>query len=119
MAEQPSYQHRVPKTVINVLTLEPGTRVRLVGDAIAEVVANPVEDALGGVRQLAASRWAHVYDPGEACPPAGGAEVLRSGALEVPGRKALRNSHENSLWVIFTRVGEVCFMDDSSALQLF
>ena len=41
MAEQPSYQHRIPKTVINVLTLEPGTRVRLVGDAIAEVVANP------------------------------------------------------------------------------
>ena len=41
MAEQPSYQHRVPKTVINVLTLEPGTRVRLVGDALAEVVANP------------------------------------------------------------------------------
>jgi hypothetical protein len=39
--EQPSYQHRVPKTVINVLTLEPGTRLRLVGDAIAEVVANP------------------------------------------------------------------------------
>jgi hypothetical protein len=41
MAEQPSYQHRVPKTVINVLALEPGTRLRLVGDAIAEVVANP------------------------------------------------------------------------------
>ena len=41
MAEQPSYQHRIPKTVINVLTLEPGTRLRLVGDAIAEVVANP------------------------------------------------------------------------------
>ena len=41
MAEQPSFQHRVPKTVINVLTLEPGTRVRLVGDAIAEIVANP------------------------------------------------------------------------------
>ena len=40
MADQPSYQHRIPKTVINVLTLEPGTRVRLVGDAIAEVVAN-------------------------------------------------------------------------------
>jgi hypothetical protein len=41
MAEQPSYQHRLPKTIINVLTLEPGTRVRLVGDAIAEVTANP------------------------------------------------------------------------------
>ena len=41
MAEQPAYQHRVPKTVINVLSLEPGTRLRLVGDAIAEVVANP------------------------------------------------------------------------------
>jgi hypothetical protein len=39
--EQPLYQHRVPKAVINVLTLEPGTRVRLVGDAIAEIVANP------------------------------------------------------------------------------
>jgi len=41
MAEQPSYQHRVPKTVINVLTLEPSARVRLVGNAVAEVVANP------------------------------------------------------------------------------
>jgi hypothetical protein len=41
MAEQPLYQHRAPKTVINVLTLEAGTRVRLIGDAIAEVVANP------------------------------------------------------------------------------
>jgi len=41
MAEQPPYQHRVPKAVINVLTLEPGTRVRLVGDAIAEVITNP------------------------------------------------------------------------------
>ena len=41
MAEQPSYQHRVPKTVINVLPLEPGTCVRLVGDAVAEIVANP------------------------------------------------------------------------------
>ena len=41
MAEQPSFQHRVPKTVINVLTLEPGPRVRLVGDAVAEVVVNP------------------------------------------------------------------------------
>ena len=36
MAEQPSYQYRVPKSVINVLSLEPGTRVRLVGDVLAE-----------------------------------------------------------------------------------
>lgn len=41
MAEESSSQYRVPKTVINVLSLEPGTRLRLVGDAIADVVANP------------------------------------------------------------------------------
>ena len=41
MADQPSFQHRIPKTVINVLTLAPGARVHLVGNAIAEVVANP------------------------------------------------------------------------------
>ena len=54
MAEQPSYQHRVPKTVINVLTLKPGTRVRLVGDAIAEVVANPQDGVWLLLRYLVA-----------------------------------------------------------------
>ena len=54
MAEQPSYQHRIPKTVINVLTLEPGTRVRLVGDALAEVVANPQDDVWLLLRYVAA-----------------------------------------------------------------
>jgi hypothetical protein len=54
MAEQPSYQHRVPKTVINVLSLAPGTRVRLVGDAIAEVVANPQDGVWLLLRYLAA-----------------------------------------------------------------
>jgi len=55
MAEQPLYQHRVPKTVINVLTLEPGTRVRLVGEAIAEIVANPQDGVWLLLRYLAAS----------------------------------------------------------------
>ena len=54
MAEQPSYQQRVPKTVINVLTLEPGTRVRLVGDAVAEVVANPQDGVWLLLRYVAA-----------------------------------------------------------------
>jgi hypothetical protein len=54
MAEQPSYQHRIPKTVINVLTLEPGTRLRLVGDAIADVVANPQDGVWLLVRYVAA-----------------------------------------------------------------
>jgi hypothetical protein len=54
MAEQPSFQHRVPKTVINVLTLAPGTRVRLVGDAIAEVVANPQDGVWLLLRYVAA-----------------------------------------------------------------
>ena len=54
MAEQPAYQHRVPKTVINMLTLEPGTRVRLVGDAIAEVVANPQDGVWLLLRYVAA-----------------------------------------------------------------
>ena len=54
MAEQPSFQHRIPKTVINVLTLEPGTRVRLVGDAIAEVIANPQDGVWLFLRYLAA-----------------------------------------------------------------
>ena len=52
--EQPSYQHRVPKTVINVLSLAPGTRVRLVGDAIAEVIANPQDGVWLLLRYLAA-----------------------------------------------------------------
>ena len=54
MAEQPSFQQRVPKTVINVLTLEPGTRVRLVGDAIAEVIANPQDGVWLFLRYLVA-----------------------------------------------------------------
>ena len=54
MTEQPSFQHRVPKTVINVLTLAPGTHVRLVGDAIAEVVANPQDGVWLLVRYVAA-----------------------------------------------------------------
>ena len=54
MAEQPPYQHRVPKTVINVLTLEPGTRLRLVGDAVAEVVANPQDGVWLLLRYVAA-----------------------------------------------------------------
>ena len=54
MAEQPPYQHRVPKAVINVLTLEPGTRVRLVGDAIAEVITNPQDGVWLLLRYLAA-----------------------------------------------------------------
>ena len=53
MAEQPSYQYRVPKTVINVLSLEPGTRVRLVGEALAEVVANPQDGIWLFLRYLA------------------------------------------------------------------
>jgi hypothetical protein len=35
MAEQPLYQHHIPKTVINVLTLEPGTRLRLVTNGVS------------------------------------------------------------------------------------
>ena len=54
MAVQLSFQHRVPKTVINVLTLAPGARVRLVGDAIAEVVANPQDGVWLLVRYVAA-----------------------------------------------------------------
>ena len=54
MAEQPSYQHRIPKTVINVLTLEPGMRVRVAGDALAEIVANPRDGVWLLVRYLAA-----------------------------------------------------------------
>ena len=54
MAEQPPYQHRVPKAVINVLTLEPGTHVRLVGDAIAEVIANPQDGVWLLLRYLVA-----------------------------------------------------------------
>ena len=54
MAEQPSYQHRIPKTIINVLTLEPGTRVCLVGDAIAEVIANPQDGVWLLLRYVAA-----------------------------------------------------------------
>lgn len=54
MAEQPSHQHRVPKTVINILTLEPGTRVRLVGEALAEVVANPQDGVWLFLRYVAA-----------------------------------------------------------------
>ena len=53
MAEEPSYQHRVPKTVINVLSLEPGTRLRLVGDAIAEVATNPQDGLWLLLRYLA------------------------------------------------------------------
>jgi hypothetical protein len=54
MAEQPLYQHRIPKTLINVLTLEPGTRLRLVGDAIAEVMANPQDGVWLLLRYIAA-----------------------------------------------------------------
>ena len=54
MADQPLFQHRVPKTVINVLALAPGTRVRLVGDAIAEVVANPQDGVWLLLRYVAA-----------------------------------------------------------------
>ena len=53
MAEQPPYQYRAPKTVVNVLSLEPGTRVRLVRDAIAEVVANPQDGVWLLLRYLA------------------------------------------------------------------
>lgn len=41
MAEQPSYQHRMPTSIINVMSLAPGTRVRLVGDVLADIVDNP------------------------------------------------------------------------------
>jgi hypothetical protein len=41
MAEQQPFQYRRPTTIINVLSLAPGARVRLVGDATAEVIANP------------------------------------------------------------------------------
>ncbi len=41
MAEQHQYQHRVPTKLINVLHLEPGMQLRLIGGATAEVVANP------------------------------------------------------------------------------
>jgi hypothetical protein len=54
MPEQPSFQQRVPKTVINILTLEPGMRVRLVGHAIAEVIANPQDGVWLFLRYLAA-----------------------------------------------------------------
>jgi len=53
MAEQPPYQYRVPRTVVNVLSLEPGTRLRLVRDAIAEVVANPQDGVWLLLRYLA------------------------------------------------------------------
>lgn len=53
MAEQLLYQYRVPKTVINVLSLEPGTHVRLVGNAIAAVVANPQDGIWLLLRYLA------------------------------------------------------------------
>ena len=54
MADQPLFQHRVPKTVINVLTLAPGVRVRLVGDAIGEIIANPQDGVWLLVRYVAA-----------------------------------------------------------------
>lgn len=41
MAENHPYQHRVPTKLVNVLHLTPGTQVRLVGGATAEVVTNP------------------------------------------------------------------------------
>jgi hypothetical protein len=41
MPEQnPAPQYR-PPAALNLLTLEPGTHVRLIGDVIAEVVDNP------------------------------------------------------------------------------
>ena len=76
--EQPSYQYRVPKTVINVLSLAPGTRVRLVGGAIAEVVTNPQDGVwlrlvilarLGQRRwssQRTCLRWLRPQDEGKA-----------------------------------------------------
>ena len=54
MAEQPLYQQRIPQTLINVLTLEPGTRLRLVGDAVAEVMANPQDGVWLLLRYIAA-----------------------------------------------------------------
>ena len=54
MAEQQPYQHRTPKAVINVLSLEPGTHVRLMGDATAEVVSNPQDGVWLFVRYLSA-----------------------------------------------------------------
>ena len=54
MTDQPLNQHRVPKTVINILTLEPGMRVRLVGDALAEIIANPQDGVWLFLRYLAA-----------------------------------------------------------------
>lgn len=53
MADEHRYQYRTPKTIINVLSLEPGTRVRLMGDMVAEVITNPQDGVWLFVRYLA------------------------------------------------------------------
>lgn len=47
----PSPQHRPPAR-LNVLNLEPGTRLRLVGEITAEVVTNPRDGLWVMVRYL-------------------------------------------------------------------
>ena len=54
MAGQERFQERRPKTIVNVRSLEPGTKVRLVGEATAEVVSNPQDGIWVLVRYLAA-----------------------------------------------------------------
>ena len=54
MAEQdPAYQYR-PPAPLNVIHLAPGTRVRLIGDATAEVVSNPQDGIWILLRYLSA-----------------------------------------------------------------
>ena len=55
MAEQPQYQHRMPNKLINVLHLEPGMRLRLIGDVTAEVIENPQDGVWLRLRYLSAA----------------------------------------------------------------
>ena len=55
MAEQPQYQHRTPNKLVNVLHLEPGMRLRLIGDATAEVIENPQDGVWLRLRYLSSA----------------------------------------------------------------
>lgn len=48
-----AFQRHQPHAVINLVTLEPGNRVRLRGEAIGEVVSNPRDGSWVFVRYLA------------------------------------------------------------------
>jgi hypothetical protein len=39
-AEQDTFQRQTPRSMINFVSLKPGARIRLVSDAMAEVVSN-------------------------------------------------------------------------------